>query len=126
VLLFGDPFLLELAIGHVVQNALEATEKGHEVSFHAQAVLVERTPPVLQVTVRDSGSGIQPKNLAQVLTPFFTTKEGHAGLGLSITSRFVEMHSGHLRLKSEEDKGTEIEIEIPIALSGLTGMTPAD
>ena len=126
VLLFGDAFLLELAVSHILQNALEATEKGQGASLYAKAILAEHTPPVVKVGVRDSGSGIEPKSLAQALTPFFTTKEGHAGLGLSIASRFVEMHSGQLRLTSKNGKGTEVEIEIPVASAGVTQIAPPD
>jgi signal transduction histidine kinase len=126
VALFGDPFLLELAVSHIVQNAMEATDKGRKATLYAKPVLVGRACPVVKVGVRDSGAGIEAKNLGQVLTPFFTTKEGHAGLGLSVASRFVEMHSGHIRLSSEDGKGTEVEIEIPVSSVGMTGITPPD
>ena len=113
VLLLGDPFLLELALSHILQNALEATEKGGRVNLYAKADLTPGAVAIAKVGVRDSGSGIEEETLGQVLTPFFTTKEGHGGLGLSMAYRFVEMHSGRLHLKSVAGKGTEVEIELP-------------
>ncbi len=108
----GDPFLLELAIGHVLQNALEANDGG-EVTLHARAESEAGVVSVVKISVIDSGCGIEEKDSVQIFSPFFTTKEGHDGLGLSMACRFVEMHSGLLRVKSVEGEGTEVEITLP-------------
>ena len=109
----GDPFLLELAIGHVLQNALEAKGDGREVTLHARAESEAGVVSVVKISVIDSGCGIEEKELGQIFSPFFTTKEGHDGLGLSMACRFVEMHSGLIRVKSVEGEGTEVEIALP-------------
>lgn len=106
----GDPVLLESALGHILQNALEATEKGGKVILDARAELEAR---VVKISVIDSGSGIEKKDLEQISSPFFSTKEGRDGLGLSVASRVVEMHSGLLQVRSVGGEGTEVEISLP-------------
>jgi signal transduction histidine kinase len=113
-ILKGDPYLLDLAIGHVLQNALEATDPGAEVTLQARAEYSKDVAPVARISVKDSGCGIAVNSLASASIPFFTSKKNHDGLGLSMASRFIEMHGGLLRIRSVEGKGTEVEILLPI------------
>lgn len=106
----GDPFLLELAVGHVLQNALEATGAGGKVTLDAKA---ELEPGVVKVHITDSGCGIEEKNLGRISLPFFTTKEHHDGLGLSMAWRFIKMHSGLLDVRTVRDQGTEVKVVLP-------------
>lgn len=113
ILLQGDPFVLELAVGHVIQNALEATEAGGKVTLSARVENFDENVSVVRLRVVDSGCGIGAYNLKNVTAPFYTSKSGHDGLGLSLASRFVEMHGGMLSIRSGEGKGTEVEIRLP-------------
>jgi signal transduction histidine kinase len=63
--------------------------------------------------VIDSGCGIEENALTNVLVPFFTSKKNHEGLGLSMASRFIEIHGGILRIMSAKGKGTEVAIVLP-------------
>ena len=109
----GDPFLLEVAVGHILQNALEATSEGDTVTVEASAETDRAARAILYIRVRDTGTGIEQENLRELWTPFFSTKEGHEGLGLNMAQRYVEMHGGFLRLSSELGKGTEVAIALP-------------
>ena len=116
----GDPFLLELAVSHVLQNALEAAQKGGTVTLYAKAESKTGVVPLVKINVIDSGCGIDQKNLQRIFSPFFTTKEGHYGLGLSTAYRFVTMHSGVLQVRSIVNEGTEVKIALPaVALKSL-------
>jgi two-component system, sensor histidine kinase len=110
----ADPYLLELAVGHVLQNALEATEAGGHVTLQARM----KCSSAASIWVIDSGCGIEGKALTNVLAPFFTSKKNHEGLGLSMASRFIEMHGGILRIMSTQGKGTEVEIVLPTEAKG--------
>jgi signal transduction histidine kinase len=110
----GDAYLLDLAIGHVLQNALEATETGGLVALYASAEWAKDTDAVARIRITDSGCGIGPTALANAIVPFFTSKKNHDGLGLSMASRFIEIHRGILNVSSVEGKGTEVEILLPI------------
>ena len=61
---------------------------------------------------RDTGSV-----LPHIFEPFYSTKDGGTGLGLAIVARIVESHLGHVRVTSDEDRGTKFPIVLP-AYSG--------
>ena len=71
---------------------------------------------VLELTIRDTGHGIDAADLERIFDPFFTTKqvgEG-TGLGLSVIHGIVEMMGGHISVTSEVDKGTTFSILFPV------------
>ncbi|HWP59962.1 MAG TPA: ATP-binding protein [Candidatus Acidoferrales bacterium] len=109
----GDPFLLELAVTHLLQNALEATPPGGKVFLDAWAEAFHAGRTVAKLRIRDTGPGIDEESLRHIWTPFFTTKEGHEGLGLTMARRFAEMHCGVLHLTTQLGKGTEVSLSVP-------------
>ena len=114
---YGDPFLLEVALSNILQNAFEATEPGGKVELHANVEPIQDQGFVAKLCVIDSGCGIPQSNLENVLSPFFTSKKDHEGLGLSMAARFVELHGGILKITSTEGKGTKVEIVLPTVRS---------
>ena len=114
----ADPYLLELAIGHVLQNALEATEAGGQVTLQARVKCPGDGASAVCISVTDSGCGIDENAVANVVVPFFTSKKNHDGLGLSMAARFIEIHGGILRVTSAQGKGTEVEIVLPLETEG--------
>jgi len=73
-------------------------------------------PDNIVIEIEDTGSGIEAENLAQIFTPFYTSKpigEG-TGLGLSISHQIIEQHEGKISVKSEVGKGTCFSVYIPI------------
>jgi signal transduction histidine kinase len=70
------------------------------------------------VTVHDNGDGIEPDHLGKVFDPFFTTKDvgQGTGLGLAISYGVVQAHRGTITFESEEGRGTEFTIRIPLDL----------
>jgi len=114
----GDPYLLELALGNVLQNALEATETSGQVTLQASVKRAGDSSSVATILVVDSGCGIDESAMPNVTAPFFSSKKNHDGLGLSMASRFVEMHAGILRITSTLGKGTRVSIVLPIEAEG--------
>jgi two-component system, NtrC family, sensor kinase len=74
--------------------------------------------------VSDSGSGIDPANLARVFEPFFTTKEPGkgTGLGLAIAKNFAVEHGGSIRIESEPGRGATAYIDLPLAAAIAEGV----
>jgi signal transduction histidine kinase len=68
----------------------------------------------IQVSVRDTGDGIAPANLANIFDPFFTTKSQGTGLGLSVAHNIIQEHSGTIDVKSEVSKGTTFHVVLPL------------
>ena len=108
----SSPYLLDTAFGHILQNALEATSSGGTVEFGG--LEFNASPKVASLYVKDNGCGIPASEQDQVFLPFFTTKKGRDGLGLTVAWRFVEIHGGALQIKSLEGEGTEIAILLPL------------
>jgi signal transduction histidine kinase len=68
----------------------------------------------VELTVADSGDGIDPAALAHVFEPYFTTKRTGTGLGLAIAKNIVDALGGSLSAASVPGRGTEIRIELPL------------
>ncbi len=66
------------------------------------------------VRIADTGEGIMDKNLEKIFSPFFSTREGGMGLGLSIAQRIVESHGGIISCTSFVGEGTSFKITIPL------------
>jgi signal transduction histidine kinase len=109
----SSPYLLEAAFGNILENALEATGNGGIVQFGGRLELHD-TQAVAMLQIRDTGCGMSSDAAAQALLPFFTTKKGRDGLGLAIASRFLEMHGGLVRMCSEQGRGTEVTVLLPV------------
>ena len=68
------------------------------------------------IIISDNGCGIPEDRLEQIFNPFYTTKEvgKGTGLGLAIACKIIDKHKGHISVKSEQGKGTEFTIKLPI------------
>ncbi|AFE08138.1 sensory box histidine kinase [Corallococcus coralloides DSM 2259] len=97
---------------NLITNACHAMPPGGQVYL---TTLQEGTEAV--VRVRDTGTGIEQRNLSRIFEPFFTTKpEGRGtGLGLSICQGIVENHGGRLTVESTLGQGTTFTVRLPLA-----------
>jgi len=97
---------------NLITNACHAMKPGGRLSLRMRQEGQE-----VAVWVRDTGSGIDPRNLQRIFEPFFTTKpEGKGtGLGLSIVQGIVEKHGGRLKVESEPGQGTTFAVLLPVA-----------
>jgi histidine kinase/DNA gyrase B/HSP90-like ATPase/PAS domain-containing protein len=115
VLVQGDPFLLEIGFQAILQNALDATNTGGEVTVRATC---ERHRPdhglSAQIVIDDSGCGMEPEVLTRAVEPFFTSRRDRSGLGLSMASRILEQHGGILRITSVAGQGAQVNIVLPV------------
>jgi len=67
------------------------------------------------VTVQDCGHGLDPTNAERIFQPFFTTKPGGIGMGLSISTSIVEAHGGHLWAAPVRPSGAAFHFSLPKA-----------
>ncbi len=65
--------------------------------------------------VSDTGVGMDAEALARAFEPYFSTKATGTGLGLPIAKRNVEMSGGTIAVASERDRGTTVELTLPVS-----------
>jgi signal transduction histidine kinase len=104
-----DADLLLLAFSNLVQNALQASAPGQQVTVTAEA-----SGDIVLLSVADTGEGIQPQHLENIFNPFFTTKPHGIGLGLAIVSKVVDEHGGRIKVRSQISGETVFCIELPL------------
>lgn len=124
--IYADPAQLEQAITKLILNSREAMPDGGEIlvstrNFSVDERFIRDNPgaapgPNVELSVKDSGRGIDPVILPRIFDPFYTTKERGegTGLGLAITHSIVTSHGGNITIQSEADKGTTIKMLFPI------------
>ncbi len=101
--LAADPELIEQVLINLLLNALHAVEGQKEARINLDAKLDGRGRIIIQV--RDNGRGITKENLEKIFIPFFSTKEGGSGIGLSLSRQIMRLHHGSIGAHS--DPGVE-------------------
>ncbi|ADU65965.1 PAS sensor protein [Desulfurispirillum indicum S5] len=114
-LLRGRGPRLEQVIINLVMNALEATHGMQEEVIVASRFNADTS--MVEVTVSDTGCGIEPDTLKHLFEPFFTTKyaAGGTGLGLAICQSIIEEHMGSIRVDSSPGIGTTFTVSLPVS-----------
>lgn len=105
-----DPAQLQQVLTNLVLNARDAIGDRGVIT-----IVVRREENVVQLQVRDTGSGMPEHILRHVFDPLFTTKRTGTGLGLAVAQRVVDAHGGSIRAESMPGEGTMFEITLPAA-----------
>jgi two-component system NtrC family sensor kinase len=107
----GDEGQLRQVFTNLVVNGIQAMPQGGTLSVAARHDTEHET---LQVTVADSGAGMDQAAREQVFTPFFTTKASGTGLGLSVSYGIVREHGGTITVESAPGAGTRFLVTLPL------------
>ncbi len=119
----ADESQIRQVLANLMLNAADA--------MHGRGKLTVTTRPIagemVELTVQDTGEGIAPEHMAELFTPFFTTKPvgKGTGLGLSIVYGIIKMHQGQIAVDSAVGKGTTFTITLPIHLPNRSAETIA-
>ena len=106
----ADPLQVKEVFSNIINNAYDALpEDGGRIDISGQPL-----ESAVKIAVKDSGIGISSEDLTHVFEPFFTTKAKGTGLGLPVCRQIVNMHNGSIDIQSEKNKGTVVEITLPI------------
>lgn len=105
----ADEELLKKAFKNLIKNGLEAAER---VWVDIRAENVKEQPWVI-ITIRDNGKGIPKEDRNKIFMPFYTTKEGGSGIGLSLTQKIVMAHGGKITVQSKAGEGSTFEVFLP-------------
>ena len=110
----ADDARMKLAITHLVENALEATESGGLVT-----VTCADAGAAVEIRIKDTGCGIPADVLPRLFEQFRIVggvddrKTGGLGLGLFIAHAFIESHGGTIHVQSQVGSGTEMTVRVP-------------
>jgi signal transduction histidine kinase/CheY-like chemotaxis protein len=123
----GDPTQIHQVIMNLCTNAyhamqasggkLEVALKEIDISYETSLERVGmKIGPHLELTVKDSGHGMEPEVLERIFEPYYTTKEQGkgTGLGLSVIHGIVKNHGGDISVSSQPGKGTQFTVYLPV------------
>jgi C4-dicarboxylate-specific signal transduction histidine kinase len=112
----GDRVQLQQVVLNLILNAVEAMSS---VEAGARELSISTEPTQtssMLVVVRDSGPGIDPEHLEGVFAPFYTTKTGGIGMGLSICRSIIGAHGGRLWAEANRPRGAVFQFTLPVGL----------
>jgi PAS domain S-box-containing protein len=109
----GDRVQVQQVVLNLVMNGIEAMSS---VSDRARDLVITTRnldPDQVEVTVDDAGTGIDPQMLDKIFDPFYTTKPGGMGMGLSISRSILQAHGGRLWATAKDGPGTLFHFTLP-------------
>ena len=115
--IMADGEQLKQVFMNIVLNAIQAMPEGGDLRIITgleQEFIDSDTSVFVAIKFEDTGCGIPQENLNDLFNPFFTTKNGGSGLGLSISHRIIKEHSGHINVESKEGEGTTFTVKLPL------------
>ena len=127
---YFDPDKIEKTFSNLLSNAFKFTPDGGtvsvEVSMSRRGVQLNApTDGCVEISIKDTGIGIAPDRLPHIFDRFYqvdgtsTREQEGSGIGLALTKELVELHQGSIEVKSEEGKGTEFIVRLPLGKDHL-------
>lgn len=118
--IYGNSIRLNQVVMNIIVNAAQAMDGKGNLRIVSRC---RANQDINEISITDSGPGIDNDLLEKIFDPFFTTKatgEG-TGLGLSVSYAIVKEHKGSIRVTSSPDSGTTFTLRFPVVLDTLTG-----
>ena len=115
----GDRIQLQQVILNLIMNAIEAMT---DVTGRSRELLIStarQAPNNVLVAVRDSGPELDRQSAGRFFEPFYTTKQGGIGMGLTICRSIVEAHGGELGVAANASYGATFHFTLPACAAGL-------
>lgn len=105
-----DSDLIEQVLINLMKNAIEALRSVEKPKITLQ---LEQTSQEVSFTIRDNGRGIPDEILDNIFVPFYSTKEGGSGIGLSLSRQIMRLHKGQLTVETSTS-GTAFVLHFPL------------
>lgn len=129
--ILADQGQLAQVFHNLAMNARQAMPGGGSVTItgRRRTISGEHIPPVaageyIEISFADSGEGIERTVIDRIFEPYFTTKPGGSGLGLTTAYSILRKHKGHITVNSEKGRGTTFTMLLPM-VSGTVSQGPA-
>jgi PAS domain S-box-containing protein len=133
----ADPGMIEQVLMNLAVNARDAMPNGGQIIIRTEVAVIDAAHAKLDsrvhagrfacLSVRDTGTGISPENMARIFEPFFTTKGVGKGTGLGLATVFgiAKQHNGWIDVSSEVGVGTVFRVYLPINSDDFVAPNPA-
>lgn len=105
----ADKHLMEQVLINLISNSMFALETTKDPKIEIKAVKAKHHT-IIEVT--DNGKGVESNKIDKIFIPFFSTREGGSGIGLSLSKQIIYLHHGRIKVKSSPGKGATFRIEI--------------
>jgi signal transduction histidine kinase len=109
----GDRIQLQQVMLNLINNAVQAMSDAAGVESRDLVISSKTDPDGIVVAVSDSGPGLDSANLERAFEPFYTTKPGGLGMGLSICRSIIEAHGGRLWASANTPRGATFQFTVP-------------
>lgn len=107
-----DERMIEQVLINLVKNSLDALNESDKPSILVFSKIIDRKPVI---GVKDNGQGIPSDQLESIFVPFYSTKEGGTGIGLSFSQHVMRLHQGQLKVSTTAGQGCEFQLVFPEA-----------
>lgn len=110
-LLSADPVQVQQVLLNLIRNGIDAMEhlKGAPLHINCQWL----SDGLIEVSVIDSGVGMDQQTISSIFNPFFTTKESGMGMGLSVSQTIIHAHGGRINFDSSQPSGCIFSFNLP-------------
>jgi signal transduction histidine kinase/ligand-binding sensor domain-containing protein/DNA-binding response OmpR family regulator len=128
-----DPKMIEKIIFNIISNAFKFTPDDGFIRIGIDKEIIENSividgekVPTFLITIKDTGSGIQKKDINRIFDRFYQVNSlnkvyyGSTGIGLEVVKEFVELHKGKISVESQIGEGTQFTISFPLGNSFYT------
>ncbi len=113
----GDPVELQQVLVNLLLNAIQATDRGGQVTC---LVWAHTSGSSIEMSITDSGAGIDPVHRERIYDPFFSTKPDGTGLGLAIVKRICQKNYWTIDDQTREGGGTTFVLTLPVEQNTLS------
>jgi len=114
----ADEEKIRQVLWNLILNAIDAVPPGAGKVSVTLKVVSEGGRKYARISVEDNGPGIPEDVMRKIYDPFFTTKDGGTGLGLSVSSRIVQMHGGFIKAENNRIGGATFHVYLPLREEG--------
>ena len=108
--ILADQDKLLQVFNNIISNAFQAMPEGGSLTITSK----QPDPEWVSISFTDTGEGISAENMKKLFEPLFTTKIKGIGLGMVVSKNIVELHGGHIDVRSEAGKGTTVTVNLPM------------
>lgn len=110
VMVTGDPDQLKQALWNLGLNAIQAMQTGGELSFSVRRHPSNHGDQWVGIELTDTGRGIPPEEIERIFDPFYTTRPGGTGLGLTIAQKIIDNLGGRIEVISRKGRGSTFRV----------------